>query len=68
LGPHPADLRVKTDQTRNVGLVVLERIDVTLGGLLNDIFVKEVPAALLMKKPLGSELTSVIQPIGNSAR
>lgn len=32
LRPHPTQLRVKTNQTRTVGLIVLERVDVTFGG------------------------------------
>jgi hypothetical protein len=67
-GPHPAQLGVKTDQARNVGFSMLERIYVTLGGFLDEIPVEDLPAALLVKQPLGAELTSVVQPIRNSAR
>src|SRR5258705_9358096 len=66
--PHPVQLGVKTDQTRNVGFTVLERIYVALGGFLDEIPVEDLPAALLVKQPLGAELTSVVQPIRNSAR
>ena len=66
-GPHPAQLGVKTDQTRNVGFTVLECIYVALGGLLDEIPVEDLPAALLVKQPLGAELTSVVQPVRNSA-
>jgi hypothetical protein len=66
-GPHPAQLGVKTDRTWNVGFAVLQRINVTLGGLLDEIPVEDLPATLLVKKPLGAELTSMVQPVRNSA-
>jgi hypothetical protein len=66
-GPHPAQLGIKTDQTRNVGFAVLQRINVTLGGLLDEIPVEDLPAALLVMQPLGADLASVVQPIRNSA-
>ena len=66
-GPHPAQLGVKADQARNVGFTVLERIYVALGGFVDEIPVEDLPAALLVKQPLGAELTSVVQPIRNAA-
>ena len=66
--PHAAQLGVKTDQAGNVGLVVLERINVALGGFLDEIPVKRLPAALLVKDPLGANLASVVQPGRHSAR
>jgi hypothetical protein len=68
LGPHPANLPVKADQTRNVRFSVLERIYVALGGFLDEIPVEDLRAALLVKQPLGADLTSVVQPVRNSAR
>ncbi|MEA2809944.1 MAG: hypothetical protein QOJ17_4085, partial [Rhodospirillaceae bacterium] len=65
-GPHPAQLGVKTDQTWNVGFAVLQRINVTLGGLLDEIPVEDLTAALLVMQPLGADLASVVQPIRNS--
>src|ERR1700726_4313095 len=47
---------------------MLERIYVALGGFLDEIAVKDLPAALLVKQPLGADLTSVVQPVRNSAR
>src|ERR1700726_42759 len=47
---------------------MLERIYVALGGFLDEIPVEDLPAAFLVKQPLGAELTSVVQPIRNSAR
>jgi len=47
---------------------VLERIDVAFGCLLDELPVKALPAGLLVKNPLGAELTSVAQPIRNPAR
>ena len=47
---------------------MLERINVTLGGLLDEIPVEDLPAALLVMQPLGADLASVVQPIRNSAR
>ena len=67
-GPHPAQLGVKTDQTRDVSFAVLQRVYVALGGLLDEIPVEDLPAALLVKNPLGADLGSVVQPIRNSAR
>ena len=46
---------------------MLERIDVTLGGLLDEIPVEDLPAAFLVKDPLGANLASVVQPIRNAA-
>ena len=66
--PHPAQLRIKTDQTGNVRFIVLERINVALGGFLDEIPVEDLPAALLVKQPLGADLTSVVEPVRYSAR
>ena len=66
--PHAAQLRVKTDQTGNVGFIVLERINVALGGFLDEIPVEALPAGLLVKNPLDADLASVVQPSRNSAR
>jgi hypothetical protein len=66
-GPHPAQLDVKTDQTRDVSFAVLQRVNVTLGGLLDEIPVEDLPAALLVMQPLGADLASVVQPIRDSA-
>jgi hypothetical protein len=65
-GPHPAQLGVKTDQTRDVSFAVLQRVYVALGGLLDEIPVEDLPAALLVMQPLGADLASVVQPIRNS--
>ena len=47
---------------------MLARINVVLGGLLDEIHLVELPWALLVKQPLGADLTSVVQPIRNPAR
>jgi len=47
---------------------VLKRIYVALGGFLDEIPVKELPAGLLVKNPLGADLTPVVQPIRNCTR
>jgi hypothetical protein len=47
---------------------VLERIDVTFGSFRDEIPLQGLPAALLMKYPLGADLASVIQPRRHSAR
>ena len=47
---------------------MLERIDVALGSFLDEISVKDLPAALLVKNPLGADLGPVVQPIRDSAR
>src|SRR5450631_1717918 len=47
---------------------MLERVNVTFGGFLDEILVKDLPAGLFMKDPLGADLASVVQPIRNSAR
>jgi hypothetical protein len=65
-GPHPAQLGVKTDQTRDVSFAVLQRVYVALGGLLDEIPVEDLPATLLVMQPLGADLASVVQPIRNS--
>ena len=67
-GPHPAQLSVKANQTGNVGFIMLERINVTFRRFLDEILVEDLAAALLVKWPLGAELTSVVQPIRDSAR
>jgi hypothetical protein len=46
---------------------VLERIDVVFRCLLDEIPVKDLPAVLFVKNPLGTELPSLVQPVGNSA-
>jgi hypothetical protein len=46
---------------------MLKRINGTLGGLLDEIPVEDLPAALLVKKPLGAKLTSMVRPVCNSA-
>jgi hypothetical protein len=61
LSPHPARLGVKTNQTGNVRFSVLGRMNVGLGGLLDAIPVKDLPAVLLVKKPLGADLTSGVR-------
>ena len=61
-GPHAAQLGVKANQTRNVGFTVLERINVTFGGVFDEIAVKDLPAAFLVKNPLGVDLVSLVQP------
>ena len=47
---------------------MLARINVVLGGLLDEIHLVELPWAVLVKQPLGADLTSMVQPIRNSAR
>jgi hypothetical protein len=47
---------------------MLERIDVTFSGFRDEIPVQGLPAALLMKDPLGADLASVVQPSRYSAR
>jgi hypothetical protein len=47
---------------------VLERINVALGGFLDEIPVEALPAGLLVKNPLDADLASVVQPSRNSAR
>jgi hypothetical protein len=49
-------------------VIVLERVDVTLGCLVDEVPVKNLPAAFLVKQPLGADLASVVQPVRNSAR
>jgi hypothetical protein len=66
--PHPAQLRIETDKTGNVGFIVLECVDVALGGLLDEIPVEDLPAALFMIKPLGSDLAAMVDPVRNAAR
>jgi hypothetical protein len=61
--PHPAELCVETDETGNVGLIVLERIYMALRGFLDEIPVEDLPAVLLVLKLLGTNLASMIQPI-----
>jgi hypothetical protein len=67
LSPHPARLGVKTNQTGNVRFSVLGRMNVGLGGLLDEIPVKDLPAVLLVKKPLGADLTSGYSCTGGPA-
>ena len=38
----------------NVGFIVLERINIALGGFRDEIPVEDLPAALLVKQPLGA--------------
>jgi hypothetical protein len=47
---------------------MLERVNVTFGRFFDEISVEDLAAALFVKQPLGAELTTVIQPIRNSAR
>jgi hypothetical protein len=47
---------------------VLESINVTFGSVIDEIIVKDLPTALLVKNPLGADLASVVQPSRNSAR
>jgi hypothetical protein len=56
------------DKTGNVGFIVLECVNVALGGLLDEIPVEDLPAALFMIKPLGSDLAPMIDPIRDTAR
>src|ERR1700722_17769892 len=66
--PHPAQLRIETDQTGNVCFIVLQRIDVALGSLLNEILVEDLPAIPFMIEPLGAELAAMVDPIRDAAR
>jgi hypothetical protein len=52
--PH-TQLRIKADQARNVGFIVLERINVTFGGLIDEISVKDLAAALFVRNPLDAK-------------
>jgi hypothetical protein len=51
--PHPAELRIKTDQGRDIGIrrMVLERIDTALRGLLDKIPVQGLPTVFLVAEP-----------------
>jgi hypothetical protein len=65
--PHPAQFCVEADKTGNVGFIVLERVDVALRGLLDKILVEDLPTALFVIKPLGSDLAPMVDPIRNAA-
>ena len=47
---------------------MLERVNVTFGRFFDEISVEDLAAALFVEQPLGTKLTTVIQPIRNPAR
>jgi hypothetical protein len=49
--------------TGNIGLVVLERVNVAFRCFVDEISIENMPAVLFVLQPLGANLVSVIQPI-----
>lgn len=64
---HPAELGVEADEAGYVSLAVLERVDVALRRLLDEIPVKDLPSILFVLEPLGPNLDTVAKPIRNDA-
>src|ERR1700744_3756551 len=65
---HPAQLRIETYQTGNISFIVLKRVDVAFGGLLDEILVEDLLAPPLISKPLGAELSPMVYPIFTAPR
>ena len=58
---------MQTHQAGNVGIVMLKRIYVALGGFLDEFPIRHLPAIVLARKPLRANLQALREPPGKNA-